>query len=67
MCVYVCVCRMNLNKKEVHNKWERRRGRGERKRQRGAGRGIECAHACMWKSLHCSLAAEVRKTKRGEE
>ena len=56
---------INLNKKrQVHNKWERQRGGGEEK-EREAGRGIEYAHACVWKSLHCSLAAEVRKTERG--
>lgn len=37
---------MNLNKKEVHNKWERRRGGGERKTEEQEGELSMLVHVC---------------------
>lgn len=61
--VRVCVSRESEWKEEVHSKREKQREGGG-----GEEREMELSmlvHASIWKSLHCSLSAEVRKTVRG--
>lgn len=61
--------RRNLNKTETHavignDRWEEKT---EREKEREEREEVACKrmHACTWKSLHCTLAAEVGKTVRG--
>lgn len=64
--------RINLNKTETHAViGNDRREETDRKREgeREEREEVPCKrmHACTWKSLHCTLAAEVGKTVRGQE
>lgn len=69
--MWVCVnvsnqsgCEGGKKKKSYTTSREGGRVQGE---SGGAGRRIEYAYACTWKSLRCSLAVEVIQLARGQE